>query len=72
MPLLMNEPRSCAWCDTAYTVPGPGRPSAYCSDACRQAAKNEQAKERMQRLRDRKAQEVPWYKRKPRGRPRKW
>ncbi len=43
--------RICEWCGTEYTTSGRGRPSVYCSDECRWAAKASMSAARVRRKR---------------------
>jgi hypothetical protein len=60
--------RICEWCSQDFTVeqPGRGRPSLYCSEACKREAQNALAAGRMRRMRE--GRRDPFYRPKH-GRP---
>ena len=60
----------CEWCSEERTeLRPPGPQPRYCSTVCRHEAQNALAKGRMRRLRERQAAQVPWWTKRPRGRP---
>jgi hypothetical protein len=52
---------TCEWCSRSFTSQrtGPGRPPPSCSDACKRAAQNSLAAQRMRRLRERERERNP-------------
>ncbi len=74
MPTRQPRPVTfvCTWCEREVTeerMPGPV--PRYCR-ACHDEARRASNAARVRKHRDEHPDTTPWYKRKPRGRPRKW